>query len=37
MSWLIAFGALLVLGGAGAYFLYRLVNGAPFEDPGRRH
>ena len=36
MGWLIALGAMLLLGSAGVYFLCRLVNGAPFEDPGRR-
>ena len=36
MAWLIALAALLVLAGAGAYFAYRLVRGAPFEDPGPR-
>ena len=36
MAWLIAIAALLTLAGAAAYFAYRLVKGAPFEDPGRR-
>ncbi len=35
MAWLIALAALIVLAGAGAYFAYRLIKGAPFEDPGR--
>jgi hypothetical protein len=37
VAWLIALATLLALAGAGAYFAYRLVRGAPFEDPGRRH
>lgn len=29
----VVFGIVLTLGGAGSYFVYRLLLGAPFEDP----
>ena len=30
---LVLLGFVLMMGGAGLYFLYRLLLGAPFEDP----